>query len=91
MTQSRHAFICCIVVLWSMAVAGGTQPVDRFDNVVKWFVFWGGETKDLNQHHDVPNQAFAVDFLVIDSIGKTHKDDRTRLISRAGAREISGS
>jgi hypothetical protein len=41
----------------------------------EWLVFWGGDTKELNQHHDVPNQSFAFDFLVIDSAGKTHKGD----------------
>jgi len=38
MTRSRHGFICCIVFLWSMAVAGGAEPVNRFDNVVKRLV-----------------------------------------------------
>ena len=39
----------------------------------KWLVFWGGDTKKLNQHHDVPNQRFAFDFLGVDGAGKTHK------------------
>jgi len=40
----------------------------------RWLVFWGGDTKEVNQHHDVPNQRFAFDF-VVDEIGKTHKGD----------------
>ena len=41
----------------------------------KWLVFWGGDTKELNQHHDVPNQRFAFDFLGANEEGKTHKGD----------------
>ena len=39
----------------------------------EWLVLWGGDTKQLNQHHDVPNQRFAFDFLVTDKAGSTHK------------------
>jgi hypothetical protein len=38
-----------------------------------WLVVWGGDTKELNQHHDVPNQRFAFDFLGVDEKGDTHK------------------
>ena len=41
----------------------------------KWLVFWGGDTKELNQHHEVPNQRFAFDFLGANEEGKTHKGD----------------
>ena len=41
----------------------------------EWLVFWGGDTKELNQHHDAPNQRFAFDFLVVDKTGKTHKGE----------------
>jgi murein DD-endopeptidase MepM/ murein hydrolase activator NlpD len=42
----------------------------------KWLVFWGGDTKELNpQHHDVPNQKFAFDLVIVDEAGKTHKGD----------------
>ena len=40
----------------------------------KWLVFWGGDTKELNLHHDTPNQRFAFDFLGADEQGKTRKD-----------------
>jgi hypothetical protein len=40
----------------------------------KWLVFWGGDTKELNLHHDVPNQRFAFDFLGVNDQGKTCKD-----------------
>lgn len=36
-----------------------------------WLVFWGGDTKELNYHHDVPNQRFAFDLLGVDASGKT--------------------
>ncbi len=41
----------------------------------KWLVFWGGDTKELNQHYDVPNQRFAFDFLGANEESKTHKGD----------------
>lgn len=41
--------------------------------VGKWLVAWGGDTKELNQHHDVPNQRFAFDFLGVEQDGKTRK------------------
>jgi hypothetical protein len=42
---------------------------------VRWLVFWGGDTKELNHHHDVPAQRFAFDFLGVDENGKTHRSD----------------
>jgi len=41
----------------------------------QWFVFWGGDTKTLNQHHGVPNQNYAFDFLRVNHNGKTHKNE----------------
>ena len=41
----------------------------------RWLVAWGGDTKELNQHHDVPNQRFAFDFLGVDGQGKTRKGE----------------
>jgi len=41
----------------------------------RWLVVWGGDTKELNQHHDVPNQRFAFDFLGVDEQGKTRKGE----------------
>jgi hypothetical protein len=43
----------------------------------RWLVFWGGDTKELNQHHDTPNQKFAFDFLGANETGETHKGDGT--------------
>jgi hypothetical protein len=40
-----------------------------------WLVFWGGDTKELNQHHDTTNQRFAFDFLGVGNDGKTRKGD----------------
>ena len=39
----------------------------------RWLVAWGGDTKELNLHHDTPNQRFAFDFLGINENGKTRK------------------
>ena len=44
----------------------------------EWLVLWGGDTRELNQHHDTRNQRYAFDFLVADSTGKTHKSDGKR-------------
>jgi len=41
--------------------------------VGKWLASWGGDTKELNQHHDTRNQRFAFDFLGVDEKGKTRK------------------
>jgi len=43
----------------------------------RWLVLWGGDTKELNLHHDAPNQRFAFDFLGASEEGKTHKGDGT--------------
>ena len=43
----------------------------------RWLVFWGGDTKELNQHHDVPNQRFVFDFLGVNEEGETHKGEGT--------------
>lgn len=41
----------------------------------RWLVLWGGDTAELNQHHDVPNQRFAFDFVGIDEHGNRHKSN----------------
>jgi hypothetical protein len=43
-----------------------------------WSVFWGGDTKELNQHHDTLNQRYAFDLLVTDDAGKSHRGDGKR-------------
>jgi hypothetical protein len=39
----------------------------------QWLVSWGGDTKELNRHHDVRNQRFAFDFLAVGEEGRTRK------------------
>ncbi|MFB0524877.1 MAG: peptidoglycan DD-metalloendopeptidase family protein [Phycisphaerae bacterium] len=41
----------------------------------QWLVFWGGDTKELNLHHDTPNQKFAFDFLGVGEQGKKRKGE----------------
>jgi murein DD-endopeptidase MepM/ murein hydrolase activator NlpD len=41
----------------------------------RWHVVWGGDTKEQNQHHDVPNQRFAFDFVVTNENGISHKGE----------------
>ena len=43
-----------------------------------WLVFWGGDTRELNHHHDEPNQRFALDLLGVGEDGKTQQGDGTR-------------
>lgn len=39
----------------------------------EWFVFWGGDNKKLNIHHDTPNQKYAFDFCIVDRNGNSHR------------------
>jgi hypothetical protein len=41
----------------------------------RWLVFWGGDTKEQNYHHDVPNQKFAFDLTGVGTDGKTRRGD----------------
>src|SRR2546422_4953449 len=41
----------------------------------RWLVFWGGDTREQNHHHDVPNQRFAFDLLGVGADGKTHRGE----------------
>ena len=43
-----------------------------------WLVLWGGDTRELNQHHDMPNQRFALDLLGVGEGGKTQQGGGTR-------------
>jgi len=38
-------------------------------------VFWGGDTKALNPHHDVPNQRYAFDLERVDERGRTRRGE----------------
>lgn len=44
----------------------------------QWLVFWGGDTRELNHHHDVPNQRFALDLVGVGADGKTRQGDGSR-------------
>jgi hypothetical protein len=44
----------------------------------RWLVFWGGDTRELNHHHDVSNQCFAFDLVGVGEDGKTRQGDGTR-------------
>jgi len=44
----------------------------------RWLVFWGGDTRELNYHHEVPNQRFAFDLLGVGEDGKTRRGEGTR-------------
>jgi len=42
-----------------------------------WKVVWGGDTKELNYHHDTPSQRFAFDFLIAGEDGRSYRGDGT--------------
>ncbi len=44
----------------------------------EWFVVWGGDTPEQNQHRDAPNQRFAFDILKVGENGKTHSGDGSK-------------
>ncbi len=70
-----------IIGLWFLPHTPDIPVVEKHQTVLslpfkgKWLVFWGGDTKELNQHHDTPNQRFAFDFVSADDSGKTYKGD----------------
>lgn len=37
-----------------------------------WFVYWGGDNKILNYHHDDPAEKYALDMIIIDKNGFSH-------------------
>lgn len=39
----------------------------------EWAVMWGGDTKELNPHHDFKNQRYSLDFNVLHGFGKSHE------------------
>ncbi len=70
-----------IVGLWFLPHAPDIPAAERNETALslpfkeRWLVLWGGDTRELNQHHDVPNQRFAFDFLGVDQAGNTHKGE----------------
>lgn len=46
--------------------------------VGEWFVYWGGDTENLNYHHKDPGQRYAFDFVRHDNQGRSHKGDGTK-------------
>jgi hypothetical protein len=70
-----------IVGLWFLPHVPSVPVPDRHNTKLdlpfkgRWLVFWGGDTKQLNQHHDVPSQKFAFDFLGADPRGKTRRSN----------------
>jgi murein DD-endopeptidase MepM/ murein hydrolase activator NlpD len=70
-----------IVGLWFLPHTENVQVPEKNQTKLslpfndKWFVYWGGDNKELNYHHDTPNQKFAFDFLVKGPSGNTHKGE----------------
>jgi len=70
-----------IIGLWFLPHTPAIPVVEKHETSLRlplkgnWVVLWGGDTRELNQHNDVPNQKFAFDFLIADSNGKTYKGE----------------
>jgi murein DD-endopeptidase MepM/ murein hydrolase activator NlpD len=70
-----------IIGLWFLPHTPDVAVVEKHQTQLslpfkgKWLVFWGGDTKELNYHHDTPNQRFAFDFIGVGEDGKTHKGE----------------
>ncbi len=70
-----------IIGLWFLPHTPGIPAPEKHFTVLRlpfegeWMVFWGGDTKELNRHHDVPNQKYAFDLLRVDHNGKTHENE----------------
>lgn len=44
----------------------------------RWLVVWGGDTRDVNQHHDVPNQRHGLDLVRVDAEARKRTGDGSR-------------
>ncbi len=68
-----------IIGLWFLSHTTPLPVPEKHETVLslpfkgRWLVAWGGDTRELNQHHGVANQRFAIDFLGADADGKTRK------------------
>jgi murein DD-endopeptidase MepM/ murein hydrolase activator NlpD len=41
----------------------------------RWLVLWGGDTKAANRHYGNRSQQYALEFVIADQYGNTHKDE----------------
>lgn len=70
-----------IIGLWFLAHTADVPVPQKHETSLRlpfdgaWLVYWGGDDKEVNAHHDAQNQRYAFDFLVADDQGKTHKDE----------------
>jgi len=70
-----------IIGLWFLPHSPAIPVIEKHETKLRlplkgnWLVFWGGDTKEPNHHHDVINQKFAFDFLTAGSNGKTYKGE----------------
>jgi murein DD-endopeptidase MepM/ murein hydrolase activator NlpD len=70
-----------IIGLWFLPYTPDIPLIDKNTTELslpfggRWFVYWGGDTQELNQHHNTQNQRFAFDFVVVNEEGKTHNGD----------------
>jgi len=70
-----------IIGLWLLPYTPAVPVPEKHETALRlpfegnWTVFWGGDTKEMNAHHDTQNQRYAFDFVIVDGEGKTHKNE----------------
>ncbi len=73
-----------IIGLWLLPPSPSVPVVEKHQTELilpfagRWLVFWGGDTKEQNYHHDAPNQRFAFDFIGVDEGGRTRRGDGSK-------------
>jgi len=73
-----------IIGLWFLPPSPSVSVVEKHETELilpfkgRWLVFWGGDKKEQNYHHEVPNQRFAFDFIGVDEVGQTGKGDGSK-------------
>jgi hypothetical protein len=73
-----------IIGLWFLPHVPSVPVKEKHDTALRlpfegdWLTFWGGDTAEVNQHHNVPNQRYAFDFIAVDSSGCDHSGDGAR-------------
>ncbi len=73
-----------IIGLWLLPPSPGVPTVEKHETGLalpfkgSWVVFWGGDTKEQNYHHEMPNQRFAFDFIGTDEKGQTRTGDGSK-------------
>jgi hypothetical protein len=73
-----------IIGLWFLPPTPSVPAVEKHETDLalpfkgRWLVFWGGNTREQNYHHDVPNQRYAFDLIGVGEDDKTRSGDGSK-------------